>query len=203
MTLIARRSSDQIRHRVRITDVVSSVVALKQSGNQYRGLSPFSKEKTPSFYINPDKNVFYCFSSNQGGDVIRFLQLNENLNFNEAVEALADRFQIQLEYEAGGPSPESRSLRLELFDIQEQACDYYHRCFMKTSESAESVRAYWKDHRKFPLKLADEFKIGFAPPDSSPLNRLLVKKGYSLDSLNAGIFKVERALAVRQQHRLV
>ena len=89
MPMIARKSIEQIREQIRIEAVVSPVVALKQSGSQMRGLSPFSQEKTPSFYINPDKNVFYCFSSNQGGDVIRFVQLHENLNVTEAVEALA------------------------------------------------------------------------------------------------------------------
>jgi len=165
------------------------VVALKQSGSQMRGLSPFSQEKTPSFFINPDKNVFYCFSSNQGGGVIRFVQLHENLNFTEAVEALADRFQIPLEYESGGGTAESRSLSRELFDIHEQACDYYHRSFREASEQAESVRAYWRDQRKFPLELADEFQIGFAPPDSYSLNRLLAKKGFSIEALKkCGLF---------------
>lgn len=189
MPLIARRSIEQIIQQVRIEAVVSPVVALKQSGSQMRGLSPFSQEKTPSFFINPDKNVFYCFSSNQGGDVIRFVQLHENLNFTEAVEALADRFQIPLEYESGGGTAESRSLSRELFDIHEQACDYYHRSFREASEQAESVRAYWRDQRKFPLELADEFQIGFAPPDSYSLNRLLAKKGFSIEALKkCGLF---------------
>ncbi len=187
--MIARNSIEQIRQQVRIEAVVSPVVALKQSGNQMRGLSPFSQEKTPSFYINPDKNVFFCFSSNQGGDVIRFLQLHENLNFSEAVETLAERFQIPLEYESGGGATESRSLARELFDIHEQACDYYHRCFREASEQAESVRTYWSVQRKFPLELADEFQIGFSPPDSHPLNRLLAKKGFSLEALKkCGLF---------------
>ena len=97
-----------------IYDVASPVVSLKKSGRNFVGLSPFSIEKTPSFFILPEKNIFKCFSSGYAGDIFRFIELTEKLTFNEAVEAIASRFNQTLEYEKGATAPTiNRSLRKE------------------------------------------------------------------------------------------
>lgn len=191
MPFIARTTIETLKRQVNIYDVVSPVVStLKKAGSQWRGLSPFSGEKTPSFYINPEKNVWYCYSSGQGGDVIRFVQLHENLTFNEAAEALAERFNVPIEYEGGrGPTREERSLRKELLDMHDEVADFFHRSLLAQNDTAATIREYWVQHRKFPMDVADDFKIGLATPDGRPLVNHLTKKGFSTNAFaQSGLF---------------
>ncbi|MEM8550060.1 MAG: CHC2 zinc finger domain-containing protein, partial [Verrucomicrobiota bacterium] len=94
MPRIKRSSIENLRQRVSLLDVVSPYTQMKRAGAQFRGLSPFNAEKTPSFYIHPEKNVFYDYSSGSAGDLFRFVQLKENIEFYEAIELLADRFSV-------------------------------------------------------------------------------------------------------------
>ena len=84
MPKIKASSIEELKARVNIYDVVSAYVSLKKSGSSYKGLSPFTTEKTPSFFVHPDKNYYYCFSTSQGGDIISFIRMKENLSFSEA-----------------------------------------------------------------------------------------------------------------------
>jgi len=191
MPRIARSCIDQIQRQVSLYDVVSQVVSLKKSGRQFRGLSPFSNEKTPSFYIDPDKNVFYCYSTSQGGDVIRFVQLYENLNFGEAIEALAERYNIPISYDGGDSASyrEERSLRKTLLEIHEEACAFFHTAFQADRKDSETIRKYWVETRHFTPNLATEFKIGYAPVEERKLAEHLVGKGFSVDVLKkCGLF---------------
>lgn len=192
MPRIAHHSIDRLLQSINIYDVISPVVALKKAGSEYRGLSPFTSEKTPSFYVNPQKNVWYCYSSQQGGSVIAFLEKYENLPFPEAVEALAERFSIPLEYESGGPA-ESPSLKRQLLDIHDIATEWFHERLMDpTDPHAAEMRAYWTGPRAFSLKLAQEFRIGFAPPDGcAELFERFSQRGIERDALRqCGLFYV-------------
>lgn len=175
-------------------DIVRPRVELTRSGRNWKGLSPFTQENTPSFFVLTDKNFFKCFSSGLAGDGIRFVQETEKLTFPEAVEALAERFAIPVRYAGGeGPDPEARSLRQELFDIHDYARDYFHQAFMADHPLCESVRQYWTDDRGFSLDLAKEFQIGFSPPKSSRLMDILLGKGFSTKALaECGLFHVGR-----------
>ena len=189
MPRISQSSIEQVRHHINIYDVVSTSISLKRSGSQFRGLSPFSQEKTPSFFINPEKNVFYCYSSNQGGDAIRFVQLTERLSFIEAIEVLAGRFNISLEYEAGAGGRVQRSRRKELLDLHDWIRGYYHQQFKLSHHEAERIRKYWSETRQLPLALADEFKIGFAPIHGEDLLTQLRKQSFTLEALrDSGLF---------------
>ena len=189
MPLIQRRCIEEIRRRVNLYDVVSPYVNLRKAGSQWRGLSPFTEEKSPSFFIHPEKNVFKCYSSGHAGDIFRFVQIKENLSFNEAIESLARQFNIPLEYESGGASTETLSLRKELFEIHEITKGYYQHHFNKEDENGAWIRQYWQNERKFSLEIAKEFEIGLAPPDPRPLLEHLIKKKFSLDALkNCGLF---------------
>ena len=101
MPRIKESSIQEVLSRADIVDVVSPYVALKREGSKWRGLSPFNPEKTPSFYVTPEKNFYYCFSSGQGGDIIKFVQQKQNLNYPETIEFLASLYNIELQYEAG------------------------------------------------------------------------------------------------------
>ena len=89
MPRIKKSCIEEIKARVSVYDVVSAYVNLKKSGSAYKGLSPFANEKTPSFFVYPDKGFYYCFSTSQGGDIFEFIKIKENLSFYEAVEFIA------------------------------------------------------------------------------------------------------------------
>lgn len=186
-TLLAVRS-------IPLYDIVRTAVDLSRSGRNWRGLSPFSNERTPSFYVLTDRNFFKCHSTGLAGDGIRFVQETEKLTFPEAVEVLAERFNIPISYrDGGGPNQESRSLKQALLDIHEYARDYYHRAFMADHPVSEGIRQYWVETRGFPLPLAETFSIGFSPPDSRKLLDLLVQKGFAREALiQSGLFNPGR-----------
>ncbi|MEM7790180.1 MAG: DNA primase [Verrucomicrobiota bacterium] len=165
MPRISQRSLDTIKQQVNLVDVVSTYVQLKRSGRSFKGLSPFTQEKTPSFYVHPEKGYYKCFSTGEGGDVFNFVQKMENLEFVESIEFIAKKFNITLEYEAGGPSRDEVSLRKQLFDLHELAANWFHEQLKNSSEAAP-VRTYWKEQRGFEAKVASDYLIGYSP--SSP-----------------------------------
>jgi DNA primase len=179
-----------LKLRINLVDVVSRVVALRKMGSRFKGLCPFHNEKTPSFNVDADKGRYKCFGCGKAGDVISFVQETEQLSFTESVETLAKRFGIVIEYEEGsGPTREERSLRQELFDLHEQAADYFHESFRAQAPTGAFMRAYWTEKRRFPPELADEFKIGAASPEDSGLAARLLKRHYSEDALRqCGLF---------------
>tara|TARA_B110000495_G_scaffold203735_1_gene229164 strand:- start:1692 stop:3539 length:1848 start_codon:yes stop_codon:yes gene_type:complete len=195
MPAIKASSIRDLKDRIGIYDVVSREVSLKRSGSNYKGLSPFNNEKTPSFYVSPDKGIYKCFSSGKAGDIISFAMETERLSFIEAVEALAQRFGFELEYEAGGRPREDRSLRQDLFDLHEFVANYYNEAFNAKDEGGDWIRNYWTHSRQFDLSVAEEFKIGFAPVSGVELGRRVVKQGFSKEALEAcGLFYTRRGL---------
>ena len=162
MSRIKQSSIETIKHQVNLVDVVAPYVQLKRAGRSWKGLSPFTQEKTPSFYVHPDRGFYKCFSTGEGGDCFTFVMKQENLEFYEAIEFLAKKFNITLEYEAGGPSREEVSLRKQIFELHELVTTWFHRQFLESAE-AEPVRAYWKDSRGFTEETAEAIKIGYAP----------------------------------------
>jgi len=190
--VIKSRSLQDLKHRVNIHDVVARTVSLKKAGgNRFKGLCPFHSEKTPSFHVSTDKGFYKCFGCGKAGDILNFVMETEGLQFTEAAEALAKRFGVNLEYEegSGGPSREERSLRQEIFDIHDVAADYYRQTFLATNSSGEFIRNYWTQKRRFTPELADEFKIGFAPPEDSGLAGAILQKKFSEESLRqCGLF---------------
>ncbi|MDA9764003.1 MAG: DNA primase [Opitutales bacterium] len=194
MPIISRSCIEDIRSKVNIYDLVSPVVGLRKVGANYRGLSPFTNEKTPSFYVLPDKNIFKDFSSGEAGDIYKFVQVTERLNFQEAVESIAARFNIPIEYEKGkAPSGFKPSLRKEILEIHDFATEHYHRNFMADTEDGRFIREYWEKDRKFELEVAEEYKVGLALPNDPKLFSSLQKKDYSSEALNkCGIFYPSR-----------
>ena len=183
-----------LKTRVNLLEVVSRVVTVRKVGARFRGLCPFHQEKTPSFYVNPDNGFYKCFGCGKAGDAITFVRETEGLTFVEAVETLAKRFGVTLEYEAGtGPSREERSLRQELFDLHELAAEHFHEVFRGPGATGEFMRAYWTGKRRFPLELADEFKVGATDERGSELAAVLLKRKFSEDALRqCGLFFAPR-----------
>ncbi|RKX36377.1 MAG: DNA primase [Verrucomicrobia bacterium] len=187
MPSIKAESIRNLKDRVSIVDVVSPIVTLKRAGAQFKGLSPFNSEKTPSFFVSPDKGLFKCYSSGKAGDVISFVMETERLNFVEAVESLAGRFNVPLEYDAGY-KPEERSLRQELFDLHDYATDYYHQRLQAEDPLGSFARDYWINDRGFPIELAAEFKIGIAPPTGIALAKAMADRFSGNAMRESGLF---------------
>jgi DNA primase len=190
--VIKASSLRDLKNRVNLHDVVVRVVALKKAGGaRFKGLCPFHSEKTPSFNVSTDKGYYKCFGCGKAGDVINFVMETEGLQFTEAVEAIAQRFAITLEYEegSGGPSKETRSLRQEIFEIHDLAADHYRQAFLAKTPHGEFIRHYWEQNRRFTAELGEEFKIGFAPPEDSGLAATLLKRKFTEDALRqCGLF---------------
>lgn len=191
MPMIKSASIRDLKARVNIVDVVSGVVTLRRAGASFKGLCPFHNEKTPSFHVSPDRGLYKCFGCGKGGDCISFVMETEHLAFSEAAETLARRFNVPLEYEEGGPTREERSLRQELYDLHERAAEHFHAAFGASGAIGTFMRGYWTEQRRFPLELADEFKIGAVDEAGGGLAALLAKHQYSEEAFRqCGLFFV-------------
>ena len=209
MPFFSQNCLENIRQRVSIVDVVAPYVQLKPSGHYLKGLSPFSHEKTPSFFVDPQRNIFKCFSSGYAGDVFRFLELKEQLSFSESVEFLCERFNIPIEYK-NGDTAKNNTLPLKrlLFNVYEKASAFFEQQFWLENPVAKQVRSYWENERHFKLDTAREFHVGFAPTDLGALYNFLSKNGFERDVLEqSGLFYKPKTftkhLVARYQGRLI
>jgi DNA primase len=175
---------EQVRHASDIVDVIGGYVPLKKSGANYKALSPFQKEKTPSFYVTPSKQIFKCWSSGHGGDVFKFLMLMENLTFPEAIRRLAQKAGIAIPEGDGSYDPKARSQREELLALNAAVAKWWHQ-LLKSDPAAEPARAYLKS-RDFPESLADEFGLGYAPDSFDATMKWARQAGYSQEALETG-----------------
>src|SRR5271154_1850742 len=132
---------DQVRHASDIVDVIGGYVPLKKAGAKFKALSPFNKEKTPSFYVDPTRQMFKCFSSGHGGDVFKFLMLMENMTFPEAIRRLAQRSGITIPEASGTYDPAAKGRREELLALYAAVASWWHK-LLKTDPAAEAARAY-------------------------------------------------------------
>jgi len=167
------RFLDEIKSRLRPSDVIGRTVKLRKQGREYVGLSPFNKEKTPSFYVNDDKGQFFDFSSGKTGDLITFLQETERLSFVEAVERLAA--------EAGVPLPAAdpraaaeEKVRQSLGDWLELAAQWFEAELRRPA--GREARAYL-ERRGLPEAEWSQFRLGFSPPGRTALKDYLIAKG--------------------------
>ena len=189
MARISRKSIDELRQRADIVALAGDYTQMKQRGRDWWGLSPFKSEKSPSFKVNPETGLWYCFSTQQGGDAFKLVMTREGLDFPESIERVATRFGFKLDYETGGDGKNEKSFRGQLLEIHELVTDYWRRCFLEDPVHGEWIREYWTQKRKFSLEVADDFGIGFAPVDDSKLIPGLLAKGYGKDALaQTGLF---------------
>lgn len=211
MAFFSQECLNNIKQKVSIVDVVSPYVQLKPSGHYLKGLSPFSHEKTPSFFVDPQRNIFKCFSTGNAGDIFRFLELKEQLTFAESVEWLAERFNIPLEYSRASKSqvkPQQIPLKKLLYSIYEKATAFFQQQFWAENDLAQQVRNYWTSERHFQLETAREFSVGFAPVEFGNLYNFLIKNGFTREDLaqSALFYRPKTAtsqLVARYQGRLI
>src|SRR6266487_1010389 len=141
MARIRDSSVDLVKQATDIVPLVEARTRLRKVGARYTGLCPFHQEKTPSFSVSPDRGTYYCFGCQAGGDAISFVRETESLDFVGAIEWLADRFNVQLEYEESSPEAEApRHRRDRLFALLAQAAAFYERVLW--AESGKAVQEY-------------------------------------------------------------
>ncbi len=155
--MISNQTTQEVRARASIVEVVSDYVTLRKAGQNYSGLCPFHSEKSPSFSVNEEKGVFYCFGCQAGGDVFKFLMLYDGLTFPESIERLAERYGIPVEVSESGDG----SRRRDLFRLNEQAAELFHGLLLEPSGGARS-RAYLAG-RGVEESLWRRFRLGVAP----------------------------------------
>ncbi|HYY76046.1 MAG TPA: DNA primase [Gaiellaceae bacterium] len=183
MALIAKSSIEEVVAAADMVELVSARTQLRRVGSRWQGRCPFHEERTPSFSVNPADKLFYCFGCQKGGDLITFVRETEGLDFADAVEWLADRYRIQLEYEESSPQLEAgRRRRERLLALMEQAATFYERHLWET-EGGEPVRAYLAE-RGLREEVCREFRLGLSP-GGTVLAEKARTKGYSQDELVA------------------
>ena len=144
----------QIKDKLSIVDIIAPYVELHKAGKNYKGRSPFSAEKTPSFYVSPDRGMYYCFSTSQGGDMFNFIQAMEGVDFKEALKQLADKAGVELVKE----DPKKRTERDRWYAALDAAVAFYQAELEKETEAYQ----YLKD-RGVTAQTVAEWKIGYAP----------------------------------------
>ena len=191
MPRLAEGFINELKERIDLFDLVAPYVELKKSGSSWVGLSPFQQEKTPSFYVHPQKGFFKCFSSGETGDAISFVQKVENLDFQEALEFLSQRFGIPLRYESGGASQSFvKSIRAELHAVNEEAKEWFMKQLKRETNESKVAWQYWIEERKFSAQTAIEFGIGYAPTDEFALAEHLILQNFSKEIMSkSGLFR--------------
>jgi len=169
---------DEVRAAADIVAVVSDSVSLRKAGSTYKGLCPFHGEKTPSFTVNRDKGFFHCFGCGVGGDVFKFVELQEKVGFQESVRILAQRFGIPIpELEAGVEGRETAAEREALVKIHEVAVAYFRE--QLASPAGAPIREYLLTERGLKQETIDTLQIGYAPQGRDVLRQRLLKQGFS------------------------
>jgi len=166
---------DAIRGRLDIVELVREYLPLKKAGRHFRGLCPFHSERTPSFMVSQEKQIFHCFGCGEGGDLFKFLIRIENSSFPEAVEDLARRAGVPVEAGGGGALSGRDKERLHLRKALELALSFYREC-LKTVPEAEEARRYL-DKRRIPVESQEAFWLGYAPGRGTALLEHALCKG--------------------------
>ena len=181
--MIDRDTIDRIFNIADIVEVISDFVSLKRSGQNFKGLSPFTNEKTPSFLVSPAKGIFKDFSSGKGGNVVGFLMEHEKLTYPEALRYLAKKYNIEITEQE--PTPEEiqqRNERESLLIISGWAQKYFTNILQNTPEGQSVGMAYFRE-RGFHDDIIRKFQLGYSPEQKDALTNEALKEGYKLDYL--------------------
>lgn len=173
-------AKEEIRERLAIEDVIGEYVQLKRAGRTWKGLSPFTSEKTPSFVVSPDKQIWHDFSSGRGGDIFSFIQEVEGVDFKEALEILARRAGIDMDqYRQAGSRGPSGKTKERLYEANELAARFYQEHFKKNKTAYEYVLG----KRQFSKETALTWRLGYSPNNGSAVVDFLKGKGFSENEL--------------------
>jgi len=163
---------EEIKSKIDVVGLISEYVQLKASGANFRGLCPFHNEKTPSFFVSPERQIWHCFGCGKGGDIFGFIQEIEGIDFPEALRILAEKAGVQIK----SYDRHNISQRTKLLDISNLSAKFYHKILLD-SPLAESTRKYLQK-RGIKKEVIAEFQLGFSPDKWDTLLKFLSKRGY-------------------------
>ncbi|MEO5690889.1 MAG: DNA primase, partial [Candidatus Saccharimonadales bacterium] len=171
--MISDDAKEEVRNRLAIEDVIGEYVPLKRAGRSWKGISPFSQERTPSFFVSPEKQIWHDFSSNKGGDIFSFVMEVEGLDFRQTLELLARKANIDLSlYETKASQPGISDKKRRLVAVNDMAATFYQRQLIKDSSAIH----YTNIVRGLNKQSVLDFRLGYAPEDGSSLRQFLEGK---------------------------
>ncbi|GIV36231.1 MAG: DNA primase [Cyclobacteriaceae bacterium] len=188
---ISRQTIEEVRSRMDILDVVSDFVTLKRAGQQYKALSPFTNEKTPSFFVVPSKGIFKDFSSGKGGDAITFVMEHEGMSYLEAIRYLAKKYGIEIRQEAGDRPDESAQERDSLYIVMNYAKDYFHNLLLHHEEGQAVGLSYFRE-RGFTDSTIRKFELGYSLDEWHHFSQQALRSGFSQAMLEKAGLIVKR-----------
>ncbi|NNM22184.1 MAG: DNA primase [Flavobacteriaceae bacterium] len=181
--MISRTTIDQVFDTARVEEVIGDFVQLKKAGSNYKGLSPFSDERTPSFMVSPVKQIWKDFSSGKGGNVVAFLMEHEHFTYPEAIKYLAKKYGIEVEEtQQTDEQKEKAGERESLYLVSEFAKDYFHDTLLNSEEGKAIGLTYFKE-RGFTQETIDRFQLGYSPDSWDAFTSHALKNGYQLEFL--------------------
>lgn len=181
--MIPRETINQIIETARIEDVVGEFVTLRKHGSNLIGVCPFHKEKTPSFNVNPARNIFKCFGCGKAGNSVRFIMEHEHYSFQEALRYLAKKYGIKIEEREQTPEEiVAQNERERMFNINSFAQNYFSNTMM-TSDEGQSVGLAYFHERGFRDAIINRFQLGYCPNSGSAFTNFAINNGYDKDLL--------------------
>ncbi|MEZ4798024.1 MAG: DNA primase [Flavobacteriaceae bacterium] len=181
--MISKSTIDQVFETARVEEVIGDFVQLKKSGSNFKGLSPFSDERTPSFMVSPVKQIWKDFSSGKGGTVVSFLMEHEHFTYPEAIKYLAKKYNIEIEEsEQSDEDKEQANERESMYLVSEFASKYFQKTLYKTDKGQAIGLSYFKE-RGFTDETIKKFNLGYALDEWQAFTDEALKQGYNIDFL--------------------
>ncbi|OEH86171.1 DNA primase [Desulfuribacillus stibiiarsenatis] len=175
---------EDIRNRFDIVEVISRYIDLKKKGRTYFGLCPFHSEKSPSFAVSSDKQIYHCFGCGAGGNTLSFLMNIEGWSFPETLKNLAEEAGINLPVQEDNHNQEDQQQRTRLYTSHELAAKYYHYILLETDSGKQAFQ--YLENRGFTRKIIEEFQIGFVPDSYDTILNFLMRRGFHEEELELG-----------------
>tara|TARA_B100001173_G_scaffold127838_2_gene110936 strand:- start:790 stop:2727 length:1938 start_codon:yes stop_codon:yes gene_type:complete len=195
--LISKNTIDKVFEQSRVEEVIGDFVQLKKTGSNYKALSPFSNEKTPSFVVSPVKQIWKDFSSGKGGNSVAFLMEHEHFTYPEAIKYLARKYNIEIEEtQLSNEDRENASERESLYIVSEFAKDFFKKTLIDSNEGKTIGISYFKE-RGFSIETIGDFDLGFSPNEINYFSKNALKKGYDkiyLEKTGLSIFQNNKTI---------
>ena len=194
MVMIPDHVADQIRSNINIVDIIGEYTDLKRSGSSFKGLCPFHNEKTPSFTVDEKKQLFHCFGCHAGGDVVSFLMQKEGYTFVEAMEFLANKAGVDIQYTSGNAKNKRNK---ELYEINKDVMMFYYKKLLTSKEAISYLK-----QRDLSSKLVNRFMLGYADGSWDDLLNYIEYKGYDKKDLEEiGLIKKNKSGGYYDKYR--
>ncbi len=195
--MISKSTIDTVFETVRVEEVIADFVLLKRAGSNFKGLSPFSDERSPSFMVSPVKQIWKDFSSGKGGNAVAFLMEHEHFTYPEAIRYLAKKYNIEIEEtERTEEEKATTDLRESMYLVSEYAAKYFHETLLNSEEGKAIGFSYFKE-RGFTNETIKKFQLGYSPETWDAFSKEALGKGYKLEFLES------TGLTINKEERLI